>query len=358
MSNIPNYSSFRDLLPQVKKWQEGETALREIKKHLQESPKETLDVIFEVAEDHQLGWQIYLLDRFGVDAETMTILKGFKPPCTVKAVKELLVAGSLHTFWSRVLGAKADAIAAAATHTMPYARHRGLYTTMQSSVIAAFEELPATFGVIVQAARDDRIKEWAANRLATWTDTQISLNVNSRLRAALTERAAETNLSINQVKLLDMVPASLVAFSEWQKEDKHFRSGSGEKSYVTRASDVMTHSASEQAENNEQGKPPRLKYIDPEKPEDGGEDLELDAVVIRRDRGHNRRLFEKIENHVRFTKQQQRVYELDKATYQEAEIAARLGIAGSTVRVHRKGAMAAMREAAKELGLLDTELGF
>ena len=119
MSNIPNSSSFRDLLPQVKRWQEGESALREVKKHLQENPKETLEVIFEVAEDHQLGWQTYLLDQFGVDAEAMTFLKEFKPTRTVKAVKELLVAGSLHTFWSRVLGAKADAMAAAATYTMP-----------------------------------------------------------------------------------------------------------------------------------------------------------------------------------------------------------------------------------------------
>jgi hypothetical protein len=115
VSNIPNSSSFRDLLPQVKRWQEGESALREIKKHLQENPKETLEVIFEVAEDHQLGWQTYLLDRFGVDAEAMTILKEFKPPRTVKAVKELLAAGSLHTFWTRVLEAKTDALAATAT---------------------------------------------------------------------------------------------------------------------------------------------------------------------------------------------------------------------------------------------------
>jgi DNA-binding CsgD family transcriptional regulator len=341
------------------------------KKALTKNPKKTLEVIFEVTEDHQLGWQTYLLDRFGVDAETMTILKESKPPSTAKAVKELLAAGSLHTFWTRVLGAKADAMAAAATYTMPYARRRNPSTAARSAVIAAFEELPATFGVIVQTARDYRIKEWAAHRLATWSDTQISSDASVRLRAALTERAAETNLSEKQVKLLELVPASLLAFSEWQQEDEPFRSGSGRKSYVSRVENEVVRTGSEQVQKNEHGKktrkvkgeeekekPPRLEYTDPEKPEDGGEDQELDNAVIRRDREHNRRLLERIEKHARFTKQQRQVYELDKAGWQEAEIATRLGIAGSTVRVHRKRAMDATRKAAKELGLLDTKVDF
>jgi DNA-binding CsgD family transcriptional regulator len=337
--------------------------LREIKKHLQENPKETLEVIFEVAEDHKLGWQMFLMNKFGVDAETMTILKEFKPPRTVKAVKELLVAGSLHTFWSRVLEAKTDALAAAATYTMPYASRRNPYTAARSAVIAAFEELPATFGVIVQAARDDRIKDWAAHRLAAWSDTQLSSGASVRLRAALTERAAETNLSEKQAKLLELVPASLLALSEWQQEDEPLRSGSGRKSYVSRVENEVVRTGSEQAEKNEHGKkarkdkgeeekekPPRLEYIDPEKPEVGGEDQELDNAITRRDREHNRRLLERIEKHARFTKQQRQVYELDKAGWQETEIAARLGIAGSTVRVHRKCALDAMRKAAKGLG--------
>lgn len=174
MGSLSKDSSFQDLLAQAKKWQEGEEAVREIRKLLQQDRRNALMAIFEVAEDHKLGWQMYLLSKFGVDAETMTILKGFRPPRTLETAKDLILAGSLHTFWSRVLDAKKDALAAAVMHTMPYGSRRVPSTAASGAVISAFEELPATFGVIVQTARDDRIKEWAATRLATWTDTRSS----------------------------------------------------------------------------------------------------------------------------------------------------------------------------------------
>jgi hypothetical protein len=84
---------------------------------------------------------MHLLHRFGLDAETMTILKGSRPPRSFEDAKELLVAGSLHTFWGRVLDAKKDAITATITHSSPYASPRDPYTAAQSAVIVAFEKL-------------------------------------------------------------------------------------------------------------------------------------------------------------------------------------------------------------------------
>jgi hypothetical protein len=168
---------FQELLPQVRRWQEGEAALREIKKHLQQDPRNTLAATFEVAEDCKLGWQMILLWRFGVDAETLTCLRGFKPPRSLVEAQHMILAGVLHTFWNRVLDARVEAYVALVAGREPYA-------AMEKKVLEAFEELPATFGVIVQAAQNDALKEWAATRLATWTDTQIKLGEDrARLNA-------------------------------------------------------------------------------------------------------------------------------------------------------------------------------
>src|SRR5829696_1763549 len=340
MSRSPGHSEFEKLLPQVRWWHEGEAALRDIKKHLQQDPRNTLAAIFEVAEDCKLGWQMYLLRRFGVDAETMTLLGGFKPPRTLVEAQDMILAGVLHTFWGRVLDAKAEALVALVAGREPYA-------AMEKTVLEAYEELPATFGVIVETARNEAVKEWAAARLATWTDTQIKLEERrGRLNAAL----SEADLSPEQAKLLGLLPASLLAFAEWRR-DEPFRPGSGGKSYVSRAASVLEQSGSEQAEKNEnkEGKPRRLQYIDPERPEDFGTDPDMDAVE---DRENDLRALEKLEQQTRFTERQRQVYELDKTGYTESEIADRLGIKGGTVRVLRKGGVDAMRQAAKELGLL------
>lgn len=93
------------------------------------------------SEDCRLGWQTHLLNEHGVDAEAMVIIEGFNPPRTFEAAKDLLVAGYLHTFWMRVLDSKKDAIAAVVVSKDPY-------VSMREAVMKAFEELPATFGVI------------------------------------------------------------------------------------------------------------------------------------------------------------------------------------------------------------------
>lgn len=270
----------------------------------------------------------------------MVIIEGFNPPRTFEAAKDLLAAGSLHTFWMRVLDSKKDAIAAVVVSKDPY-------VSMREAVMKAFEELPATFGVIAQAARSNEIKEWAMARLATWTDTQINVSRHKRLEAALNE----SNLSAEQMKLVELLPASLIAFDDWQQNET-FRGGAGGKSYVSRTANVLAETGSEQAQKNERGKPPKLEYIDPQRPEYRGEDPDLVAAEVKLDVEHNRRLLKKIERHARLTKRQRQVYELDKAGCQEAEIAVQLGMAGSTVRVYRKDALDALRRAARKLGLL------
>jgi hypothetical protein len=159
MSGPSDDRKFRELLPQVNRWHEGEAALRKIKRHLHQDPRDTLEAIFEVAEDCKLGWRMTLLWRFGVDAQTMTRLQGFKPPRSLAESQEMILAGVLHTFWDRVLDARTDALVALAAGREPYA-------AMEKKVSEAFEELPATFGVIVEAGQNNAVKEWAAARLA------------------------------------------------------------------------------------------------------------------------------------------------------------------------------------------------
>lgn len=273
------------------------------------------------------------------------------------------MAGALHTFWTRVVEIRGEllrelAAAQVVARSLPsfgWRPRRDPYAAAIKDVFAAFEELPATFGVIARTAPNQEIKEWAADRLASWTDTQISIGQNKPLRAALAERASEAGLSKEQTKLLELLTASLIAFGEWEQTREPFRTGSGGKSYVSRASSILEQSGSEQAEKNEHGKAPRLEYVDPERPETGGEDPDLEATEDDLDKEHTRRQLENIERQVRLPKRQRQVYELDKAGCNEAEIAARLGIEGSTVRVHRKRALDAMRSAARELGLLDAQ---
>ena len=330
----------------MRRWHEGETALRELKKHLQQDPRNTLAATFEVAEDCKLGWQMILLWRFGVDAETLTCLRGFKPPRSLVEAQHMILAGVLHTFWNRVLDARVEAYVALVAGREPYA-------AMEKKVLEAFEELPATFGVIVQAAQNDALKEWAATRLATWTDTQIKLGEDrARLNAAL----SETDLPPQQAKLLELLPASLVAFAEWRR-DEPFRAGSGGKSYVSRAASVLEKSGSEQAEKdeNKEVKPPRLQYEEPESAEEFNTDLDMDAVEDLVDRENNRRTLEKLEQQTRLTGRQRQVFELIKKDYPDPEIADRLGIKRETVRVHRKDCLDAIRQTAIELGLLVPE---
>lgn len=369
MRNIPDGRRAQNLLSQARRWREGEDALRELKGLLQRDQRDlrfVLAGIFDPAEDCKLGWQVYLLNRFGMDAETLTVLKGFRPPRTLEAAKELIVAGALHTFWTRVVEIRGEllrelAAAQVVAGSLPsFMRQPGRdpYAAAQKDVLAAFEELPATFGVIALSAHNQEIKEWAAERLASWTDTQISIEQHKRLKAAL----EEGELSPEQTKLLELVPASLIAFGEWEPGEP-FRPGSGGKSYVSRVAESMVETGSEQAEKNEVGKededgkskPPRLEYADPERSEFGDEDPELKAAEEDLDREHNRRRLENIERQARLPKRQRQVYELDKAGYSGAEIAARLGIDGSTVRQHRMRALDAMQSAARKLGLLDAE---
>jgi DNA-binding CsgD family transcriptional regulator len=349
MSRPSDDREFRELLPQVKRWHEGEAALRKIKRHLQQDPRNTLEAIFEVAEDCKLGWQMTLLWRFGVDAQTMTRLTGFKPPRSLVEAQGMILAGVLHTFWDRVLDAKAEALVALAADREPHA-------AMEKTVLEAFEELPATFGVIVEAAQNDSVKEWAATRLATWTDTQIKLGESrSRLNAAL----SETGSPPQQAKLLELLPASLVAFAEW-RPDEPFRPGSGGKSYVSRAAGVLEKSGSEQAEKNENKgeKPRRLQYIQPEGTEEEGADVfELKGADELgtdpdMDAAENRLLMEVIERQTSFTARQRQVYEFWKKNYTSPEIADQLGIKDVTVRVLLKGARDAMLQTARELGRL------
>src|SRR5919107_5038216 len=127
MSRSPGHETFRALLPQVKRWHEGEAALREIERNLQHEPRNTLEAIFEVAEDCKLAWQRHLLWRFGVDAEAMTRLRGFKPPRSLVGSQELILAGVLHTFWARILDARAEALVALVAGREPYAAWKKRY---------------------------------------------------------------------------------------------------------------------------------------------------------------------------------------------------------------------------------------
>jgi DNA-binding CsgD family transcriptional regulator len=344
-------------MPQeVQRFREGEDALLEIKRSLERDPRNALRAILEVAEERLAAYAWRLLG-FGIDAENMELLKGYRPPKTPEAAIDMIEAGMGHTFNRRVLDAKKDLMTAVVVSMDPYGVRRDPYQAMAEAVQAAFEEVPAYYGAAALSATDDRIKEHFTRKLGAWTRTHVSDAANPRLRHIMEQAARETGLSLEMTKLLNILPASLITFEDWQRQEHEpLRPGSGGTSYVSRVARELEGVGSEQAL-----RPERLEYVDPDAPERGGEDEDLEATEAEADRAYHGRMWNLRMDRARLSERERQVVEIvreglvrKETGYTNAEIAERLSevaekpIAEGTIKALKSRAFGKLRAVSLE----------
>jgi hypothetical protein len=92
----------KSLKQQSEGWRENEKTLLELRRCLEGDPR-SVRWVFEAAEENRLVFENHLFVRFGVKADTMEVVEGFKPPLSLRGKKDLILLGAFYEFYSDVL---------------------------------------------------------------------------------------------------------------------------------------------------------------------------------------------------------------------------------------------------------------
>jgi len=191
---------------------------------------------------------------------------------------------------------------------------------------------------------DDVLREMQAKTVAGWVGSHISLNVNKRLSAVLSERT-DGSRGANFAELLrNLVPATVIAWDEL-RPDEPLRPGSGKTNLVSRAERFLIKEGSETAKLKRKGdlKGPPGSDIEGE----GLKDADLEEFELQETLRQQLNELQGWVESARFSEQEKRVYELDLRMDEDTQAVAReLGISDGHVRVVRKNYRDKIRRAA------------
>lgn len=310
-----------------------ENELREAELAAQENPALAAEWCLETTVQMRRFYRRYLRSRFGIAVRRLD-----KPG--------RIVARSRVPRDRREKSLCLNAIAAHSTFETAWA---GIYVATKRAaansedpapaVCEAFFEVaratPVLYGEVAERGADSTAKESAAVNLSGWLGTQLSLQYE-RVRGALDEVARAEGRSRYKQFVRELPSTSLTAWSEWRRGEP-LRPGTGNRSFVSRASELLAALGSEEDR--------LLKH--------GGKLAEAEADAALEDfelREAMRQQLGQLESWVKNASLSQRevqVHELDMRTdHDTAAIAHELGIPPKKVRDYRSRYIAKIKRAA------------
>jgi hypothetical protein len=195
--------------------------------------------------------------------------------------------------------------------------------------------------------RDDVLREMQAKQVAGWVGSHISLRVNERLRAVLSERTGGTRGANFAELMKNLVPAAVVAWDELQLGEP-LRPGSGETNLVSRVERLLINEGSEAAKLERIHRFADLEASPGSDREGAGlEDADLAEFERQETLRQQLNALQGWIERAGFSEQEQRVYELDRRMDEDTQAIARvLGRSDGHVRVVRKNYRDKIRRAA------------
>jgi hypothetical protein len=224
------------------------------------------------------------------------------------------------------------------------------------------------YGEVAQRGVDATAKESAIISLSGWVGSQISIKKHARIKDQLSDEIKERGKSVFEQFIQELPAASLVAWSEWQR-DEPLRSGTGQRSFVSRTSELLAALGSKQGreardrarmeehesptirprtharEEQEESLRARRKPSPP--PDVDIEDMELKLTMHQQ----RQQLDALIETALGGAPQQKAVVQRRRRGMEFVEIAAEMGIPENQVYVQYHNAIKKLGEARKAAGL-------